>query len=80
MSVKETAVEYHVKGFNCSQSVLCSCKEYTGMDEKTAAKLLASSGKNVKTAVVMHRKKVTKAEAEKLLKKQNGFLTKVIDG
>ncbi len=41
MSIKEVAVEYHNKGFNCSQSVLCSCKEYTGMDEKT---LLAVSG------------------------------------
>ena len=51
----------------------------SGADEKTAAKLLAAAGKNVKTAVVMHRKKVSKSEAEKLLKKQNGFLTKVID-
>ena len=50
-----------------------------GTDEKTAASLLAAAGKNVKTAVVMHRKKVSKQEAEKLLKKQNGFLTKVID-
>ena len=41
MSIKEVAVEYHNKGFNRSQSVLCSCKEYTGMDEKT---LLAVSG------------------------------------
>ena len=51
----------------------------SGADEKTAAKLLAAAGKNVKTAVVMHKKHVSRAEAEKLLKKQNGFLTKVID-
>ena len=51
-----------------------------GTDEKTAAKLLRAAGKNVKTAVVMHRKKTSKKEAEKLLKEQNGFLTKVIDG
>ncbi len=48
-------------------------------DEKTAAKLLNAAGQNVKTAVVMHKKKVTKAEAVKLLNKNDGFLTKVID-
>lgn len=41
MSIKEIAVEYHGKGHNCAQSVLASCKEYTGVDEKT---LLAVSG------------------------------------
>lgn len=50
-----------------------------GTDEKTAAKLLTDSGKKVKTAVVMHRKKVSRAEAEKLLKQKDGFLTRVID-
>lgn len=48
-------------------------------DEKTALKLLAASGKNVKTAVVMHRKKVSKTGAQKLLKQKDGFLTGVID-
>lgn len=48
-------------------------------DEKTALKLLAAAGKNVKTAVVMHRKKVSKAGAQKLLKQKDGFLTGVID-
>jgi len=48
-------------------------------DEKTAYKLLAASGKNVKTAVVMHRKKTNRKNAEKLLKKEQGFLTRVID-
>jgi len=41
MDVKKLATEYHEKGFNCAQSVLCSCGEYTGLDEKTA---LAVSG------------------------------------
>ena len=41
MDVKKLATEYHEKGFNCAQSVLCSCAEYTGLDEKTA---LAISG------------------------------------
>ena len=41
MSVEEKAVSYHRAGFNCAQSVLCSCGAYTGLDEKTA---LAVSG------------------------------------
>jgi len=41
MDVKKLATEYHEKGFNCAQSVLCACGEYTGLDEKTA---LAVSG------------------------------------
>lgn len=48
-------------------------------DEKTALKLLAASGKNVKTAVVMHRKKVSRAGAQQLLKQKDGFLKGVID-
>jgi len=47
-------------------------------DPQTAARLLRSSGKNVKTAVVMYRKKVTRQAAEKLLKKHNGFLTEAL--
>lgn len=53
--------------------------QVAGTDEKTAKKLLAASGQSVKTAVVMHKKRTDKTNAEKLLKKQNGFLTKVID-
>ena len=41
MDVKKLATEYHEKGFNCAQSVLCSCGKYTGLDENTA---LAVSG------------------------------------
>lgn len=50
----------------------------SGADEKTAAKLLAASGKSVKTAVVMHVKKCTRAKAEKLLKKHKGFLKEAL--
>ena len=48
-------------------------------DEKTAISLLKNSGKSVKTAVVMHKKKVSRQEANKLLQKHKGFLTEVID-
>ena len=41
MSVKEKAVDLHRAGFNCAQSVLCSCGAYTALEEKTA---LAVSG------------------------------------
>ncbi len=51
----------------------------TGVDEKTAAKLLTSSGGHVKTAVVMHRKKMTRAAANHALKRANGFLGKILD-
>lgn len=48
-------------------------------DEKTARRLLTASGNRVKTAVVMHRKKMTRAEAEKRLKKAGGFLSRALD-
>lgn len=48
-------------------------------DEKTAAGLLKSSGRHVKTAVVMHRKKCTRQTAEQKLKNANGFLRKILD-
>ena len=41
MGVKEKALEYHKKGYNCAQSVLSALSEYTNLDEKTA---LAISG------------------------------------
>ena len=43
-------------------------------DEKTARKLLLASNKNVKTAVVMHKCACSRTQAQKLLKKANGFL------
>ena len=41
MTIEEKAAAYHRQGFNCAQSVLCACGEYTGLDEETA---LAISG------------------------------------
>ena len=41
MSVKDTALEYHLNGYNCAQSVLAACRDYYDIDEKTA---LAISG------------------------------------
>ena len=47
-------------------------------DEKTAEKLFTASGKNVKTAVVMHVKKCTRTQAEKVLKTHRGFLKEAL--
>lgn len=47
-------------------------------DEKTARRLLVSSGKNVKTAIVMRRKNCTCSRAQKLLKKANGRLAEAL--
>lgn len=48
-------------------------------DEKTARRLLTASGKNVKTAIVMHRKKCTRAQAKRMLGNARGFLAEVLD-
>ena len=47
-------------------------------NEKTARKLLADSGKNVKVAVVMHKRSCSRAQAQKILKKANGFLARAL--
>lgn len=47
-------------------------------DEQTARRLLLASGKNVKTAIVMHRKKCTRVQAKKLLKKSKGRLAEAL--
>ena len=43
MTVKERAVEYHDRGCNCAQSVLCALSDYTGLDEQTAKCISADS-------------------------------------
>lgn len=44
MTVKERAVEYHDRGCNCAQSVLCALSDYTGLDEQTAKCISAGFG------------------------------------
>lgn len=44
MDIKEKANQYHDKGFNCAQAVLCSCSGYTGLDEKTALAIAGGLG------------------------------------
>ncbi len=47
-------------------------------NENTAKRLLKASGGNVKTAIVMHCKKATAAQAKKLLAAKKGFLSEVL--
>ena len=44
MTVSEKAVLLHGHGYNCAQSVLDACGEYTGMDEKTALAIAGGFG------------------------------------
>ena len=44
MDIRECAVAYHKRGFNCAQAVLCSCESYTGLDEKTALSVSGGFG------------------------------------
>ena len=44
MGVKEEATRLHVCGYNCAQSVLTSCREYTGLDDQTALAVSAGLG------------------------------------
>lgn len=48
-------------------------------DEKTARRLLTTSKGHVKTAVVMHRKKLSRVQAEKRLKQADGFLAEALN-
>ncbi|HOJ86021.1 MAG: N-acetylmuramic acid 6-phosphate etherase [Elusimicrobiales bacterium] len=53
--------------------------EITGMGVKSAKKFLKDSNYNVKTAVVMALKNITKEEAEKLIKRHKGFLKDILN-
>lgn len=50
----------------------------TGLDRPAAAKLLDESGGHVKTAVVMHARRVDRSTAERLLSDAGGHLARVL--
>jgi N-acetylmuramic acid 6-phosphate etherase len=52
----------------------------TGVDYDTAAEKLEHAGGNVKTAIVMIKKRVSLTEAHKRLKASNGFVRKALEG
>lgn len=48
MGIKQTATALHESGFNCAQSVLCACCEYTGLENKTALAISGGFGGGVR--------------------------------
>lgn len=50
----------------------------TGLDRESARSLLDASGGHVKTALVMHAKKVDRAQAEQLLSEHGGHLARIM--
>lgn len=44
MTIEEIGQEYHARGFNCCQSVLCTLGSYTGLPEDTAAAIGSGFG------------------------------------
>ena len=48
ISIEEKAAQYHAQGFNCAQSVLAACGEYTGLDEKSALAIAGGLGGGVR--------------------------------
>lgn len=50
----------------------------TGLDREAARSLLDASGGHVKTALVMHAKKVDRAQAEQLLSEHSGHLARIL--
>ena len=52
MSVKDKALEYHLNGYNCAQSVLAACRDYYDIDEKTALAISAGFGGGVRSGEI----------------------------
>lgn len=52
MDIKEKALSYHKTGFNCAQSVLAACNEYTGLDDSTALAISAGFGGGLRSGEV----------------------------
>ena len=52
MSVKDKALEYHLNGYNCAQSVLAACRDYYDLDEKTALAISAGFGGGVRSGEI----------------------------
>ena len=47
MVIKEEATKIHESGFNCAQSVLCACREYTRLDDERALAISGGFGRGV---------------------------------
>jgi len=68
-----TPTNYKLKRRACAMiSLLC------GIDKDTAEQVLAAANNNVKTAVLMNKKKIDLRRAQELLAKCNGFLRQAL--
>jgi len=52
VEIIEKALEFHDKGFNCAQSVLCACSGFTGLDNATAEAVSAGFGGGMRSGEV----------------------------
>lgn len=52
MELKEKALALHDRGYNCAQAVLAACKDYTGLDEKTALAVSAGFGGGLRSGEI----------------------------
>lgn len=52
MDINEKATKLHQSGFNCAQSVLCACGDYTRLDEKTALAISAGFGGGIRSGEI----------------------------
>ena len=52
MDIREKALYYHNKGYNCAQAVIAACSELTGLDEKTALAISAGFGGGLRSGEV----------------------------
>ena len=52
MDIREKALYWHKKGYNCAQTVLAACSELTGLDEKTALAISAGFGGGLRSGEV----------------------------
>ena len=48
MGIQDEALRLHANGYNCAQSVLTACREYTGLPDETALALSAGFGGGVR--------------------------------
>ena len=52
MDIREKALDYHKKGYNCAQAVIAACSELTGLDEKAALAISAGFGGGLRSGEV----------------------------
>ena len=52
MDIKEKAEKLHKSGYNCAQSVLGACGEYTGLDDDTALAISAGFGGGLRSGEI----------------------------